>query len=168
MTATTIRPATVAQVRFIDSLRTQRGLAPLSDDELKVLCTRDASREIDRLRAISLNAAGAALVPGVYRVEGDVFIVKPTRDRQRLYAKRLVELGPAQGDRLNANADHVRVEFEYAAGAIARIRAEHRMSVEEGKALTLRYGRCICCGRALKVAESVERGLGPVCVKMFA
>jgi hypothetical protein len=170
VTATTIRPATPAQVNFINSLRSQRNLDLLSDDELKVLCTRDASREIDRLKRISLNApaADAALTPGVYRLDGQVYIVKPNREKTRLYAKRLVELGAAQGDRLNVAGDHVRIEFEYAPGIVRSLTPAHRMSADEGKALTLRYGRCICCGRALKVAESVERGIGPVCIKYFA
>jgi hypothetical protein len=42
------------------------------------------------------------------------------------------------------------------------------MNFEKAKALTIRYGRCICCGRRLKAAQSVERGIGPVCRRYFS
>jgi hypothetical protein len=106
-----------------------------------------------------------ALEPGVYELEdGAVYIVKPTRDKQRIYAKRLVEINST---RLTESDDVVQIEFEYEAGAIRRIRLEHKMALERAKELTIRYGRCIVCGRHLKVAESVERGIGPRCLKSF-
>lgn len=42
-----------------------------------------------------------------------------------------------------------------------------QMNVERAKELMIRYGRCIVCGRFLKVAKSVERGIGPVCFSYF-
>ncbi len=91
--------------------------------------------------------------------------MKPNQAKTRLYAKRLVEI---RGERLTEADTVVRIEFEYEAGAIYRIREEHRMSLEKGKELTIRYGRCLCCNRALKAAASVERGIGPICIKYFA
>lgn len=41
------------------------------------------------------------------------------------------------------------------------------MTLDEAKAFILRYGQCVRCGRRLKAAESVERGIGPVCVRYF-
>lgn len=61
----------------------------------------------------------------------------------------------------------MRIDFEYAPGAIKVIREEHRMDLERAKELAVQYGRCLNCGRKLKVAESVERGIGPVCIKRF-
>ena len=129
---------------------------------------QDASAAIDWLtRQPELPKAAAAepVTPGVYKVGDEIFIVKPNREKTRVYAKRLVEI---RGERLVETGEHVAIEFEYAPGAIHRIRPEHRMSVEEGKALTIRYGKCICCGRRLKAAVSVERGIGPVCITYFA
>ena len=54
--------------------------------------------------------------------------------------------------------------WEYARGAIRDLRPEHRMSVERAKELSVRFGRCIRCGALLTADESVERGIGPVCI----
>lgn len=54
--------------------------------------------------------------------------------------------------------------WEYARGAIRDLRPEHRMSVERAKELSVRFGRCIRCGALLTAEESVERGIGPVCI----
>lgn len=102
--------------------------------------------------------------PGVYEKDGEVFVVKPTRDKQRLYAKRLVEIG---GHRLTEAGDVVEIEFEYAKGVIYALSPEDKMPLDRAKALTIRYGRCIVCGLPLKDAKSVERGIGPVCIKSF-
>lgn len=102
--------------------------------------------------------------PGVFENEHGIFVVKPNRKGDRLYAKRLVEIG---GERLNAEGDHVAFDFEYAPGAMRHLREEHRMDVDRAKELTLRYGRCINCARRLKAAKSVEEGIGPVCIKRF-
>lgn len=106
-----------------------------------------------------------ALTPGVYDVNGQVFVVKPNQKKTGLYAKRLVEIA---GERLNANDDLVNIEFVYAPGAIFDIKPEQKMALADAKVLTIRYGRCIVCGRRLKAGKSVEQGIGPVCIKSFA
>jgi hypothetical protein len=105
--------------------------------------------------------------PGVFENEHGIFVVVENQERTGVYAKRMVELTPAQGDRVNEKDEAVRIQFEYARGAIQHIREEHRMDVERGKELCLKYRRCIRCGRGLEVKESVERGIGPVCIKSF-
>lgn len=107
----------------------------------------------------------AELTPGVYDVDGHVYVVKPNKDKTRLYAKRLVEIAT---DRLNAEGDMIQIEFVYEAGAIFNVKPEHRMSYDDAKMLTIRYGRCIVCNRRLKAGKSVEQGIGPVCRKSFA
>jgi hypothetical protein len=104
--------------------------------------------------------------PGVYeRADGVIFVVKPNRAKTALYAKRLVEIN---ADRALEEGGRVQIEFEYEAGAVFTLAPEDKMPLERAKELTLRYGRCIVCGRKLKAAESVERGIGPVCIKSFA
>lgn len=103
--------------------------------------------------------------PGVYESPEGIFVVKPNRDKTRLYAKKLVEIG---GERLNDQGEHVQIEFEYAPGAIYRLHPDHKMPLDRAKELTIRYGRCIVCNRHLKAAQSVEQGIGPVCIKSFA
>jgi hypothetical protein len=107
----------------------------------------------------------AELTAGVYEVEGTVYVVKPNQQKTRLYAKRLVEIN---AQRSVETGERVRIEFEYEAGAIYKIKPEHKMELEKAKQLTIRYGRCIVCGAQLKDAKSVERGIGPVCIKSFA
>lgn len=104
--------------------------------------------------------------PGIYKFSvNEIYQVKWNKAKTHLYTKRLVEI---RGDRLNEEDDHVRIEFEYAPGQFKKLNAEMKMSAEEGKALTIRYGRCLACGRVLKNAVSVERGIGPICIKYFA
>jgi hypothetical protein len=101
---------------------------------------------------------------GVYELPtGEIYVVKATRDHQRFYAKRLVETS----HRLTETGEVVDFDFEYEKGAIYAIKPEYQMSIERAKELMIRYSHCIACGKSLKVAESVERGLGPVCVKYF-
>ena len=107
----------------------------------------------------------AELTPGVYDVDGHVYVVKFNKTKTRLYANRLVETAT---DRLNAEGDMVQIEFVYEAGAIFNIKSTHKMSYDDAKMLTIRYGRCIVCNRRLKAGKSVEQGIGPVCRKSFA
>ncbi len=106
----------------------------------------------------------AVTTPGVFRKDGEVYVVKPNREKTRLYAKKLVE---APSNRLTEQGEVVEFDFVYAPGAIYNLTEANRMPLEEGKKLMIRYGKCIVCGRRLKVAESVERGIGPVCIKYF-
>ena len=102
--------------------------------------------------------------PGVYELDGTIYVVKQTRDRQRLYAKRVVESAP----RMTEDGEVVGFDLVYAPGAIRRLRPEHRMTAARAEHFHIRYGRCLACGRTLKRAESVQRGVGPVCAKYFA
>lgn len=174
------KAATAPQLRYLLSLMAERDalafvntLTSMIEDE--TLTSRRASEAIDFLkrqpRVVSVAAVAAtsvpteALTPGVYEVApGEIYVVKPNQAKTRLYAKRLVEIN---ADRLTETDEIVQIEFEYAPGAIFNIRPEHRMDAERGKALTIRYGKCICCGRKLKAAQSVERGIGPICIKYF-
>lgn len=105
--------------------------------------------------------------PGVFESGDAIYVVKQNRAKTRMYAKRLVELRDAQGDRLTDAGGHVRFDFEYAPGAIYNLSEQDRMPESRAKDLHVRYGRCLNCGRTLKVAESLERGIGPVCAKSF-
>jgi len=102
--------------------------------------------------------------PGVYRLQnGMIFVVKWNRQKTRVYAKQLVE----STERVTEEGDHVNFDFIYAPGAIYNITPEHLMNIEEAKKLIVKYSRCIACGKRLKLASSVEKGIGPVCIKYF-
>lgn len=104
---------------------------------------------------------------GVYRLaDGTIVKVQANKEKSRVYAKRLVEIG---GERLTEAGAHVHAEYRYEAGLIAQVEREGvKLTLEEAKALTIRYGFCIRCGRHLKAAQSVEQGMGPVCITYFS
>jgi hypothetical protein len=156
----TTDPATENQIRFVERL---------GGDALHAhkLSKRDASRYIDDLKANPVSSATSSVSvtdPGVYEHDGVVYIVKPNRAKTGLYAKRIREIG---GTRVTAAGTFVAVEFEYAAGVVFNLSPEDRMTGQRAKELTIRYGKCICCGRDLRAGESVEQGIGPVCVRSF-
>lgn len=104
------------------------------------------------------------LVAGVYGRDGEVFLVKPSR-QGNLYAKRLV---PISGERLTQLGETAKFEFDYAPGAVKTLHPRDRLPLAEAEKLMIEYGRCICCNRRLKDAASVRAGIGPVCRKQFA
>lgn len=106
---------------------------------------RDALRRARREGARSATAQLEA--DRLYEVDGEIFRTFESRSSGNLYAKIWTDEG-----------------WEYAAGAIRRIRPEHRMTVERAKELSVRFARCIRCGADLTAAESVERGIGPICI----
>lgn len=170
-------PPTPKMIRYLESLVTERAypelgmngeerLANLTRElEAKALDKFQAMNLIDYLKVAPLDA-NSGLPVGVYRRNGEVFVVKYNQAKTNKYVKRLVELtGSAR--RLNAEDEHVPIEFEYAPGVLAQLRPEDQLSLEEAKPLIIRYGRCLFCGQGLKAARSVERSVGPVCIKRY-
>lgn len=120
---------------------------------------------IDQLKVSPLDTNGALVPPGVYRRNGDVFVVQLNKDKSRLYAKKLVQIG---GERLvDATEEVVKAEFEYAPGALPTLRPEDQLTLTEAREYLLRYTHCMICGRFLKAASSVIDSIGPVCRQMF-
>jgi hypothetical protein len=83
----------------------------------------------------------------LYERDGEVYRTAAARGSGNLYAK----IWDGQG-------------WAYAAGAIRRLRPEHRMTRERAIELSTLFARCIRCGAELTNAVSVERGIGPVCI----
>lgn len=148
-------------------------------DALDTMTKGQASRVIDdckrfpfkkqaqaQAQATQQNREVTVTEPGVYETPaGKIYVVKPNKQKTRLYAKQLVEI---DAERATEAGERVQIEFEYAAGAIFELAPGMKMPLERAKELTIRYGRCIVCGRGLKAAKSVEQGIGPVCIKSFA
>lgn len=128
------------------------------------LTQAEASRWIDRLQAAPLDLEDV-VEPGVYRLDGTIYVVKQNRTNERRHARRLVEIG---GRRLTEADTIVQIEFEYDALALPLLRPEHLMTLEEARPFIIRYGKCIFCNTVLSDATSVERGVGPVCIKKYA
>jgi Family of unknown function (DUF6011) len=104
------------------------------------------------------------LVVGVYQLDGQVYVVRPTKISGHLAAYRVVEIG---GQRVTQVGETVSFELRYARGLMAVLRMSHRMPLEAAEKLMIRYGRCICCRRPLKDATSVKNGIGPICAKRY-
>jgi outer membrane biosynthesis protein TonB len=171
LTTTAARPATDRQLAYIRSLLGEREVTPeaaesyaefLAQDDLT---TAQASAAIDHLRPLPRRQAGTPLEAGVYVVDGAVVKLKLSQ-AGRLYSLRWVE---SSGERIvDGEEQRAHGDWSYEPALIRRTRPEHRMTVEEAKNFAVRYGQCANCGRTLKAAESVERGIGPVCIKRFA
>lgn len=134
-----------------------------------------AAREVDKFGVMNLIDylkvapldANSGLPIGVYRRNGVIYVVKFNRQKTNKYVSQLVELtGSAR--RLNEPGEHVPIDFEYAPGMLARLRPGDQLSLEEAKPYIIRYGRCLFCGQFLRAARSVERSVGPVCIKRYA
>jgi hypothetical protein len=89
----------------------------------------------------------------MYTVEGVIYKVqRAVHGSGNLYAKRW---------------DAETESFDIERGAIRKIRAEHRMSVDEAGAFGLIISACAHCGKTLTDEESIARGLGPICAGKY-
>lgn len=108
--------------------------------------------------------------PGVYRKDGEIYVVVPNKAGTRVYAKKLVESPP----RMTENGEVVDFELEYVRGVVFNLTEDDKMKLADAKDLIIKYGRCIKCKRTLKNAKTLQTAedtgilVGPVCRKYFA
>lgn len=109
---------------------------------------------------------GQTCEPGVYVLpdSGEIVKVKANKANTHVYAHRWIDSGERIVD---DSGERIRGDWDYAPGLIGQVRPEFRMTLDAAKAFILRYGKCVRCSRRLKAADSVERGIGPVCVRYF-
>ena len=105
-----------------------------------------------------------AVTMGVFRKDGRIYVVKPNKEKTRVYAKEIVE-SPA---RMTENGEVVDFETRYAPGVVFSLTESDRWDLADAKDFLTRFAKCIVCGRHLKAAKSVESSIGPVCSKYFA
>lgn len=163
-----MKNATDKQINFINVLAGQRDTSVLSDlDEAtlqavyngEVVGISEASALINSLLAAPKHAEHVDLEPGIYVVGTKVYRVKRSQT-QHLYAQVLKDIN---GQRLTEADDVAHVEYEYAPGAISGISLTDRLDPQAATSFSIKYGLCLWCGRHLKDAHSVARGIGPVC-----
>jgi len=151
--------ATEKQISYLRALAAKAGA---DFDTARTLTIAEASRLIVELRARAAVVAPPAPAPvrtsdlvaeGVYRrsSDGAMFRVQTSQDSERRYAKLLL---PAGG-------------WGYERGAIFTLTAGERLTLEQLEEWGLSTGVCAICGRLLSTAESVARGIGPVCAKRY-
>lgn len=148
------------QVKFLTVLASERNFTlPENLDRAQ------ASKLIDQLLK-QPKTTQIAREPGVYTFpDGSVVKVQFNKAKDGVYAKRWVEFG---GTRLvDDTSTVVKGHWVYEDHLIDGVKPEFRMDLEQAKAFILRYGQCARCSRKLKAAESVERGIGPVCKDYF-
>lgn len=147
--------ASEKQLDYLRSLMTQKGYT-VPEDKLAKLGPRDASELIDVLRQRpgapkSEVVKADELEDGVYKIGDTIYKVQhAVNGSGRQYAKQLVGGGTDWG-------------FEFAPGAIRKIRPEHRLTIEQAAEFGALYGTCCVCSRTLTDEKSIERGIGPVC-----
>ncbi|HEY6020994.1 MAG TPA: DUF6011 domain-containing protein [Candidatus Paceibacterota bacterium] len=140
------------------------------DYDIDGLTAKQASALIDMLKKAPYRAAknpgqryagNSAVKPssnlhavdaGIYVVDDTVYKVQVSKSTGRPYALRLV---------INAYGS---ADFVFESGLIKLIRPEHRISIEDAAEFGVRFGVCCQCGRTLTNPESIERGIGPICL----
>jgi Family of unknown function (DUF6011) len=134
------------QVAFINSLLGERVFS--GEVDFANLTSKMASDLIEQL--LHAPRQVSTLSVGMYRTpDGEIYRVQASRETGRLYAKHL--------DLING--------FEYEAGAIYKITAGDRMTLEQAKLFGVETGFCCVCGILLTDPKSVLAGIGPVCAK---
>lgn len=145
-------PATEKQLATLDGLFSRKFDAEKAAECREWLATHriskaTASDRIGKLGKMPDVASAEDLEIGMYRVDGEIFKVqRAVHGSGHLYAKRLTEDG-----------------FEYATGAIRKIKASDRMTLDEAKEYGRLTGTCCQCGRTLTDENSIAEGIGPVC-----
>lgn len=139
--------ASEKQVAFIQTLLAERDYSGAVD--FTALSTADASALIgDLLNAPRKAGATVALEVGMYRTaDGNIYRVQLSRELGKPYAKRLNTAGG----------------FDYEQGAIRKLTAGDKMTLEDAKAFGVETGLCCVCGAFLTDPKSVTAGIGPVC-----
>lgn len=109
-----------------------------------------ASHKITTLLAMPTVNRPAELDEGMYKVGDDIFKVYFTQ-AGHIATKQLTEDG-----------------FEYTGRKpLAKIKPEHRMTLDQAKEYGKVTGTCCNCGRLLTNEDSIEAGIGPICAGKF-
>lgn len=111
-------------------------------------------------------AKAAISSDGMYRNpdSGEIFKVQvAVHGSGNLYAKKLVVESDAVRDADGKIVEPGIVRFEFAKGAVAKLRPEWKMTLDEAKAFGALYGTCCVCGRTLTDEGSITAGIGPIC-----
>lgn len=140
---------------FIANL-TKAEASPMIDSLIEQAKAQRSAQRVQQADA-KRRAERVELEAGIYLVDGTVYKVqKAIHGSGNMYAKVLVTDAPGVA------------HFDYAPGAIRKIRPENRMNLDQAKEYGAVYGVCCNCGRTLTDESSIEAGIGPVCSRKFA
>lgn len=113
--------------------------------------------------APAVAADGAGVAVGLYHLDGKNYRVKESK-RGRFYAEEVVTYTVTDYDGTNSQ---IKTRFDYAAGMVYKLTADHKMTKEQAQAHGAYAGSCVACGRTLTKADSVDRMMGPRCHKKY-
>lgn len=99
------------------------------------------------------------LLDGFYKMDGDIYKVIHNQSGDKQYAKKLVL---EENDDLHSDKEYLG-KFEYAPGAIKKIKPHMALTEEDAAAFGKLYSICAICSTQLSNEESIERGIGPIC-----
>lgn len=158
--------STLAQHRFIQRLRTEKGEPACGDAFLHALSKAQASQEIDRLKAMAdaPNAkpgkvAKGEQVPGTDLIRGNIHLI------DGMYFR--VHVAQSTGRPYACVYDQETGQFEYAPSFTKRLKVENQVTPEQAAAFGEMTGHCCFCNTAIDTPESVAVGYGPICAGKF-
>jgi hypothetical protein len=162
------------QIKFIETLASERvngktyvetQVATYKGKTLETITSKAASDIIGVLlhepktAKMAVSAAPKNFVSevGIYKGSDDnLYKVQESKfNPGRFYTKRLVVSGKGKAS------------FEYDKSGMQKISVDSKVSLAEAIAFGLQFNVCCRCGRDLTATESVEAGIGPVCIKYF-
>lgn len=107
---------------------------------------------------------------GVFKCGSDIYVVKPAwKGATKLYAWRLVESAP----RKTLAGTVIPFRLVKAYGAIYKLTEDMRLTMADANEISAKYGKCICCARALYAADTITKceqtgiWVGPDCRKAY-
>jgi hypothetical protein len=164
--------ATAPQVALIRRMAEEQGRTLHTDPE--TLTKEAASDLITAMMEVRNNPAprkaevrtGAVVEDGMYRTpDGEIYKVQIAKQGSgRLYAKKLVALDEPRELKGGKVRTH---EFAYEQGALQKLTADMKMTLEQAKEWGKLYGTCCKCGAALTDEKSIAAGIGPICESGF-
>lgn len=154
ISGSTSRP-TDPQMSLIQTMCTEQGReipTDLTFETAKALISELIGRREAQIRAAKIQTPKVT-EDGMYRTpDGTVYKVQIAKQGSgHLYAKKLTQ------------HEDESWSFDFAKGAIHRLTADMKMTLDQAKEFGQLYGVCCKCGADLTDERSIERGIGPVC-----
>lgn len=153
----TFIPATEKQTNYIKLLSRLTGKEPVNT----TFMTKDAASEhiswLLKQPKVQVSAPTPQVGEGLFMKDGATYVVAMRPSTKKLVCRRLMVQKLYNGK--------MRARFFYAGSMLHKLTEADRVSLEEAKAKSQMFGFCVMCGRTLKAQESVERLIGPVCIK---
>lgn len=149
---------------------TEKGTYKFGDTMARVQISQTTGKPY----ALVLKDGNWEYTPGVVKLlkAGDKVEEQPVTRAQAvtvgfyLYGAGVAEVVRNQaGTRLYAKILDVHTgRWNYAAGVVNRLKPEDRLTLEQAAALGKKWHRCMVCGRELTNDDSIDRGIGPICL----